>query len=134
MLYENILQAERKEFLEWRGSMLYGEIDLLAFQGEQWKIIDFKTENPMYIEQLVLYQELLKKYQKGQDVLLSLYYLLEQREEKIELSLEEREKILDKIQSTIQKIQKKDFSKREYQEEICDACEFYAFCYRKENL
>lgn len=136
MLYENILQAERKEFLEWRGSMLYGEIDLLAFQGEQWKIIDFKTgtENPMYIEQLVLYQELLKKYQKGQDVLLSLYYLLEQREEKIELSLEEQEKILDKIQSTIQKIQKKDFSKREYQEEICDACEFYAFCYRKENL
>ncbi|EHO19846.1 hypothetical protein HMPREF9466_01777 [Fusobacterium necrophorum subsp. funduliforme 1_1_36S] len=136
MLYEKVLQAERKEFLEWKGSMLYGEIDLLALQGQQWKIIDFKTgtENPMYIEQLVLYQELLKKYQKGQDVLLSLYYLLEQREEKIELSLEEREKILDKIQSTIQKIQKKDFPKREYQEEICDVCEFYAFCYRKENL
>lgn len=67
MLYEKVLQAERKEFLEWKGSMLYGEIDLLALQGQQWKIIDFKTgtENPMYIEQLVLYQELLKNIRKG---------------------------------------------------------------------
>ncbi|HEY4533758.1 MAG TPA: ATP-dependent DNA helicase [Fusobacterium sp.] len=135
-LYEKIIQAEKKEFLEWKGSMVYGEIDLLAFQENQWKIIDFKTgkKNPMYTEQLVLYEELLKKYQKDRKILLSLYYLLEQREEKIELSLEEREKILDKMQSTIHKIQKKDFPKRDYQKEICDLCEFYMFCYRKENL
>ena len=136
LLYEKILQAERKEFLEWRGNTIYGEIDLLASQENQWKIIDFKTgkENPIYIEQLVLYQELLKKYEKGKNSLLSLYYLLEQREEIIDLSEEEKKQILEKIHAVILKIQKKEFQKREYQKEICDDCEFYNFCYRKENL
>ena len=135
-LYDEILQAEGKEFLEWQGNMIYGEIDLLALQENQWKIIDFKTgkENPSYIEQLVLYQNLLRKYGKEKEIRLSLYYLLEQREEKIELSLKEEVAILEKIQRTIENIQKKEFTKREYQKEICDTCEFFSFCYRKETL
>lgn len=135
-LFDTLLEAEGKEYFQEGKRIYYGEVDLLAtFQG-QWKLLDFKSgqERAEYREQLIWYEFLLKKYQKEQEMLLSLYYLLEQREEKLEVQEEERKQTLEKIQRILERIEKKEFQKRDYQKEICSSCEFSFFCARKEKL
>lgn len=135
-LFEEVLEVEGKEYSQQGHRILYGEIDLLASFQHKWKLIDFKTgkEKEEYKEQLLWYASLLRKYKKLEELQLSLYYILEQREENIEIAAEEEEKLSQKIENILEKMENKDFKKREYSKEICDFCEFSLFCERKERI
>lgn len=135
-IFDSVVEVEGKEYYQEGNRIFYGEIDLLSSFKGRWKILDFKTgkEKQEYRDQLIWYECLMQKYKPKEKIELSLYYLLEEREDKLEISGEERQKVLKRTEKILEKIEKKEFEKRKYQKEICDICEFSFFCERKETL
>lgn len=135
-IFDTILEVEGKEYYQEGNRIFYGEIDLLSSFEGRWKILDFKLgkEKQEYREQLIWYEYLIQKYKPKEKIGLSLYYLTEDREETLEVREEERVEILKKTERILEKIENREFEKRKYQKEVCDVCEFYFFCERKDGL
>lgn len=130
-LFHKLIEVEAREFYQQKGYLLYGELDLLAEDAfGNWKLIDFKTgkAKPEYREQLLLYRSLLSKYRDPEEISLSLYYLLENREEGLRISQEEEEVFQMALEETVQKIERQEYPRRDYQEEICEVCEWKYYC------
>lgn len=129
---ENIYDIEKTVEIVEKNHIIKGKLDLIYKENDEYIVVDFKTginfEENIYKEQIELYCTLLKK--SGiEKVKGGIIYSIKTGEEVYYPFVESKiDEILEKFNCVIDKIEQKEFEKRE-KDRICETCKLKNYCF-----